>query len=126
MSEKEYLNEWIQKAEKDLKTVGILQDYPDMTEIICFHCQQAAEKYLKVLLLSHDEEITKTHNIDYLLSLCTKFDDEFISYIGSPLPDYAVNIRYPDLKYIPTAEETNDAIKLTNEIIELVKANLKK
>jgi hypothetical protein len=32
-------------------------------EIICFHCQQSAEKYLKAFLFSNDIEPDKTHNL---------------------------------------------------------------
>lgn len=40
-----------------------LEKEEDITEIVCFHCQQAVEKYLKALLLSNNEDIQKTHNI---------------------------------------------------------------
>ena len=48
MTNDEYIREWIAKADKDIKTVEIMRDIKDVTEIVCFHCQQATEKYLKV------------------------------------------------------------------------------
>lgn len=121
MTNEEYVQEWLNKAEKDIKTVEIMKEFEDLTEIICFHCQQAVEKYLKALLIKNNEEITKTHNIDYLLNKCLQFDKEFEKYLGTALSEYAVDTRYPDIRYIPTKEETEEAIQLMTNIIELVK-----
>lgn len=97
-----------------------MKEYEDVTEIVCFHCQQAAEKYLKALLIYKEvEKIPKTHNIDLLLNLCTKYDKDFIIYTGTELTTYAVNLRYPDTLYIPNKEQMNEAINITNEIIKL-------
>lgn len=63
MSDEKYIQEWINKANKDIKAVEKLEKEEDITEIVCFHCQQAVEKYLKALLLSNNEDIQKTHNI---------------------------------------------------------------
>ena len=40
-------------------------------------------------------------------------------YIGNQLSDYAVDLRYPDTKYIPTQEETQEVIELMYKIIEI-------
>lgn len=120
MTNEEYIQEWINKAQKDIKTVEIMKEYEDMAEIICFHCQQAVEKYLKALLIKNDEEITKTHNIDYLLNKCIKYNNEFAEFLGTPLSEYAVDTRYPDIRYIPSKEEMEEAIKYMNDIISIV------
>jgi len=102
-----------------------MKEYEDVTEIVCFHCQQAAEKYLKALLIYNKvESVPKTHNIDLLLNLCTKYDKDFIIYTGTELTTYAVDLRYPDVLYIPDKEEMNKAIKITNEIIKLCNKNM--
>ena len=59
MSDEQYINEWIEKANKDIKAVEKLKDDNEITEIICFHCQQAVEKYLKALLILKGEDIQK-------------------------------------------------------------------
>ncbi len=44
--------EWFGKAERDLLTADtMLGVSPAPTDVVCFHCQQAAEKYLKGFLL---------------------------------------------------------------------------
>lgn len=46
--------ELVRKAELDYLTVQQL-DLPVLAEIICFHCQQCAEKYLKALISFHGD-----------------------------------------------------------------------
>lgn len=121
MTNDEYIREWIAKADKDIKTVEIMRDIKDVTEIVCFHCQQATEKYLKVLLIKNNIDFPKTHNIDFLLKQCMEINNDFIKFMGNSLSEYAVDVRYPDVRYIPTEEETIQAINLMYEIIELVK-----
>lgn len=102
-----------------------MKEYDDVTEIVCFHCQQAVEKYLKALLILNKEpNIPKTHNIDLLLNLCAKYDKEFLNFTGSELTTYAVDLRYPDILYIPNKKQMNEAIEISNRIIELCKKNI--
>jgi len=125
MSDEKYIKDWLDKANKDKMAAEKLSNEEEMTEIVCFHCQQAVEKYLKALLIYNDEEISKTHNIDFLLNKCKLYSSDLENYIGNPLSDYAVDLRYPDARYIPTMEETKEAINLMNEIIEVVKKIVK-
>ena len=56
----EYTNQWIIKAEHDLKTVEHELTLPEnevVRDVVCFHCQQAVEKYLKAFLIYHKQEI---------------------------------------------------------------------
>ena len=40
--------EWFDKAERDLLTAEtMLAVSPAPTDVVCFHCQQTAEKYLR-------------------------------------------------------------------------------
>ncbi|PWR71396.1 HEPN domain-containing protein [Methanospirillum lacunae] len=48
---------WCLKAENDLKNACHEVEHEDPAlDTVCFHAQQAAEKYLKVFLLFHDCE----------------------------------------------------------------------
>ena len=98
MSNLNIAQEWFDIAEKDLlsaKFLGNMQPIP--IEIICYHCQQAAEKYLKGFLAHNKHEIVKTHDLIILNKLCMKFDSEFRNLHEQclRLTDYGVNIRYP-------------------------------
>jgi HEPN domain-containing protein len=46
------VQEWIRFAEMDLNSANILSNhYPQPVEIICYHCQQSAEKILKAFAI---------------------------------------------------------------------------
>lgn len=65
---------------------------------MAFHCQQAAEKYLKAFLVRHGVEFPKTHNIAALLDLLSRVAPEMAGSLGEAavLTPYGVDIRYPD------------------------------
>jgi HEPN domain-containing protein len=45
-NEKDNLSEWFRKADHDLTSAHKLIEDADILDNVCFHCQQAAEKYL--------------------------------------------------------------------------------
>lgn len=47
------VGEWIKKADLDFKTVVRLSAEGEFRDVVGFHAQQAAEKYLKALLTRH-------------------------------------------------------------------------
>ena len=62
--------EWVRKAESDLTGASQLAGTkPRQNDLICFHCQQAAEKYLKAVLQELGLKIPHTHDLDDLLDL---------------------------------------------------------
>ena len=72
---------------------------PKPLEIICFHCQQAIEKYLKgYLIFQSGEAPLKTHNLVELCALCQEYDEAFgnLKAVCAMLTMYAVQTRYPD------------------------------
>ncbi len=63
------MTEWVKKADLDLKTAVRLSTESEFRDVVCFHSQQAVEKYLKALLTRHQIEFPKTHIIRRLLIL---------------------------------------------------------
>jgi HEPN domain-containing protein len=62
--ERNYLEQWLKKAEHDLLAARVILDYqPIILDISCFHCQQAVEKYLKTFLIFHKRRISLKHII---------------------------------------------------------------
>ncbi len=60
--------EWIEKAEEDLRAAElVIGSKPPLHDIVCFHCQQSAEKYLKALLEELNIYVGKTHDLEKLL-----------------------------------------------------------
>ena len=94
----EFTREWLQKAEGDFKTAAhLLQSGTDFLDGATFHSQQAAEKYLKALLVWHQIEFPKTHDIEALLKLAGKADDKIPEILreAAILTPYGVDYRYP-------------------------------
>lgn len=123
----ELVNRWIIKAEHDLKIAKdeIITNEP-ATDGVCFHAQQCAEKYLKAYLVYNDIEIIKTlktHNIEVLLIACKEVDDSFkylIEINAHELTDYSIEARYPDDFYLPSTEESNQAIETAEKVREFI------
>jgi len=90
--------EWIQIADDDLYSAKILNEsFRKPYEIICYHCAQAAEKYLKGYLAYNDIIPQKTHNLLFLLEICIEKDNGFdiIRTECGLLNRFTNEIRYP-------------------------------
>ncbi len=118
---------WLEKADKDLLSAEreLSFDVP-ITETVCFHCQQAVEKYLKAFLVHHQIYFPQTHKIIELLELCGSKDPSFQNELkeADNLTDYAVEVRYPDIEEEPSLEEAKDAIQTAKQVCEFVKRKL--
>lgn len=98
MDNKDVAKEWFRVADTDLASAEFLQGMrPIPMEIICYHCQQAAEKRLKGFLAFKGEVIERIHDLVRLNKMCRKYEKDFeaIEEDCLMLTDYAVNIRYP-------------------------------
>lgn len=94
----EQAQEWQRFAAMDLNSAEYLINmYPVPLEIICYHCQQSAEKYLKGYLVLYGINPPKIHDLDELCKLCSKFSDTFkeIEDQCSDLTAYGIQPRYP-------------------------------
>ena len=98
MDKKDAAKEWFAIAESDLSSAAFLQKMrPTPVEIICYHCQQSAEKYLKGFLSLKEADIQKTHDLVLLNKVCQKYEEDFKTIEDEclVLTDYSVNVRYP-------------------------------
>jgi HEPN domain-containing protein len=98
---------WAQKAENDLRTISILLDHKDAPlEIICFHAQQAAEKYLKGFLVARSSTVPKIHDLPSLLAECAHYDAGFkrLEDDCRRLNAYGVAPRYPESDPVTDAQ----------------------
>jgi HEPN domain-containing protein len=124
MSEKiDIVKQWIEKADHDLGTAQVTYLYlPKYRDTIAFHCQQAAEKYLKGFLLFLDISFSRQHSLNYLLGLLSQkieIPDELFDN-ASELEDFAVDIRYPDTTVELSDEEIQQAFKVAKLIRSFV------
>ena len=98
MDNKDVAKEWFKVAETDFASAEFLQGMrPIPIEVICYHCQQSAEKHLKGFLALEGEAIEKIHDLVRLNKMCRKYakDFETVEEDCLMLTDFAVNVRYP-------------------------------
>ncbi|OHD53972.1 MAG: hypothetical protein A2Y33_12440 [Spirochaetes bacterium GWF1_51_8] len=123
----ENVSQWMLKAYHDLLLARHELERPSdemVTEGVCFHCQQCAEKALKAFLVSKHSEISRTHDLEFLLMQCIQIDKTFETIDTGKLSDYAVEIRYPDDFYIPEIAEAKEAYSDASIIYEFVSEKL--
>jgi HEPN domain-containing protein len=93
------LDEWVEKAEGDYRGAVALnrrrkQPLPDL---VCYHCQQSAEKYLKAYLVMQGVTPPRTHNLLDLLADCEIYDSTLSSQfpLVVSLDPFSVQFHYP-------------------------------
>ena len=90
---------------------------------ICFHAQQATEKYLKAFLEYHGQAAPKSHDLSKLITRCSEVDnslDNLLPLAGS-LQEFAVDIRYSSSKELADKkcpEAWNAMLTITNALKE--------
>jgi HEPN domain-containing protein len=95
---KKSTGEWVRKAEADrVVAQKCSRNATPLHDIVCFHCQQSAEKYLKGLLEEQGLLIPKTHDLDQLLTLLLPHHSSLRALRRGLtfLTNFAVGVRYP-------------------------------
>lgn len=123
----EFVKNWLIKANEDIAVVDELMrsDLSAFTSSICFHSQQAVEKFLKAFLAYKDVDFSKTHDVDYLLSLCINIENAGFSNVDlKSLAEFAVSVRYPDDFFVPSESEAKEYRDIAVEIKILVESKI--
>jgi HEPN domain-containing protein len=94
---RQLVSEWLRKADLDLLTVDRLCSEDPFRDVVAFHAQQAAEKYLKALLTRHQIEFPKTHELRRLLELLAGVEPQLAASLTDIkwLEPFGVEVRYP-------------------------------
>jgi len=110
----------VQRAQGDLRAAEILATELPATAL--FHCQQAAEKYLKAYLTWNQTAFRKTHELQELAAACAVIDPALQSALdpAMALSKYAWQFRYPGAPYEPDAQEA----ALGRALAEQVRADI--
>ena len=73
---------WLRKARHDIETARRAVNHAEpITDTAVYHCQQAAEKTLKAVLIHYGEPVFKTHDLVALLTKCANSDQTFTQWI---------------------------------------------
>ncbi len=98
MDKNSIVKSWCEFAKDDLTAAKhLLGLHPLRLEIICYHCQQSAEKALKAFLVHKDLDPPRTHDLRLLRRMCGQLADGFdgIEEACVRLTAYGVQPRYP-------------------------------
>ena len=91
--------EWVQKAEADRRVSQreLRVKRGASHDIICFHAQQCAEKYLKAVLHESGVSFPKSHDLEALIGLILPKCPQFGAHLPGAkiLTTHAVEVRYP-------------------------------
>lgn len=128
MADVKIIQEWLHKADDDFDFAGSIIGDSTFYSQICFHFQQAAEKYLKAVIVADDLEFQKIHDLLILLKNCIKSRPELSSLMSNckVLNRYYIDTIYP--VHWPTnysKKTAFEAMAAAEAIRDAVKACLK-
>ena len=121
------LRDWIEKADHDLGTAIVINQYiPEYSDTLAFHCQQATEKYIKCMLEMHTISFRRSHDLRYLLDFLDEAIpiDKELYESTMKLNAFGVEIRYPDIKIELTTKDREEAIQITKDFREFLKLHI--
>jgi HEPN domain-containing protein len=124
MLDPDEVKEWLVKAEQDYQGalhLARLRKKP-LPDLVCFHCQQAAEKYLKALLIMHEKPFPKSHDLLLLFDLVLEKHSRLVMYRGyfEILNPFSVQFRYPGEQ--SSAEDVTAALRAIKELRKILLA----
>jgi HEPN domain-containing protein len=119
-------DEWVAKAEADYRAAVALnrRRKEPLPDIVCYHCQQSAEKYLKAYLIANGVSPPHIHDLIQLLNLCALHDATLATRLPlvQTLNPYGVLIRYPGMS--ATEAEAKDAVNAMRRLRSLLRRKL--
>jgi HEPN domain-containing protein len=125
----DFVQQWIGKAQKDLRAAEILLRGEDLGDYdsVGFHAQQAAEKFMKAVLVRHQVEFPKTHDIALIRRLIAQVNQSLSARLapGDVLTSYAVDFRYPGDSPPLTKDGGTQALQLAQQVGDVVLDHLK-
>jgi HEPN domain-containing protein len=128
MDKTEEFQPWLDIAAQDLDTAIYLEAnmHPSPDEIICFLCQQSAEKHLKAFLVINNIEPPRIHDLIKLLSSCNDINSSFseLRIKCVVLNQYGVMPRYPNELQI-TEADVRVALQYARDIKDFIVKVLK-
>jgi HEPN domain-containing protein len=120
------LAERINKAEADYQSAVALhrRRKAPLPDIVCYHGQQCAEKYLKAYLIAQGNTPPRIHDLEELLNLCVLYDATLTTRLPlvQVLNPYAVLIRYPGMT--ATVAEAKEAVHAMRRLRTILRRKL--
>ena len=113
---------WLERAIEDIESAKVLADR-DLYGTASYHTQQCAEKTFKAFLAFKEQEIRRTHDLVFLVRLCSKIENSFIKLEeqAENLKQYNIRGRYPDDYIELDSDDIQELIRDAEDILSFVK-----
>lgn len=124
----EYVKSWFMRADDDLKLIEVLlKEKTPLPNPICFHAQQAGEKYLKGFLAYNDLHVRKIHALEILIEDCINANQSLEELRSSTnfLDQFYIESRYPDNYIEFSLEQAKEGYESAKRIKEFVLSKIK-
>lgn len=120
---RELVEQWLARAEEDLRVAETLTSGQEpLWASAAFHAQQAAEKFLKAVLVHHQIGFPKTHDLVVLLERVAEVNASLAESLGdaAALNPFGVESRYPG-DYPPvTREDARRAVEIASWVRQAI------
>ena len=119
---------WLSKSAGDLRMSRAAAEVEDpLWDQSCFHSQQAAEKALKALLVSLDQDVPRTHDLVFIVETIAELlpDANTLLEDAAALVQYGVAPRYPSFLAPETEEDAREAMKRATAICGWIHSHLR-
>ncbi|HFA47978.1 MAG TPA: HEPN domain-containing protein [Bacteroidetes bacterium] len=107
-------SDWLLKADRDFGLASHAHKHAlECPDLICYHCQQAAEKCLKALAIHFGLPLRRTHDLENLLDLLAPSEPSIAAPFYDQariLNDYGILIRYPGPSGDPSENDVLEAL----------------
>jgi HEPN domain-containing protein len=112
--------DWLRYALSDLAVSEGPAAPNVLTETLCYHAQQAAEKCLKAVLVNCGTDPPRTHDIALLVTAVRDAGIDWPSELdcAADLTQYAVRSRYPGWPRPPSEADRQQAVAVARKVLE--------
>ncbi len=123
----EYVATTFRLADDDIHMATVLLQDGGSPNGVCFHAQQAAEKFLKGFIASHGENIGKVHDLKVLAIRCREIEPELIKINDDAvyLNRFYTETRYAEDYHAFSIVEAKEALAAALRIKEFVLGKIK-
>jgi HEPN domain-containing protein/predicted nucleotidyltransferase len=123
------IDDWLARAHEDLRVIDNILAAGEQAGWtgVCFHGQQLAEKYLKVLFIRRRMRPPRTHDLAILVRELRDLEYDLPEFAAecNLLKPYAIDVRYPEDVPIPDEATGRMALVATRAIVDAVKERMK-
>lgn len=114
---------WMRFAEGHLAFAHSQSEESILTELLCFHAQQAAEKAIKSVLVHFNIQVPRTHSIENVIDKASRvIDVPTHVHEAANLTPYANATRYPGNYEPRTRTDLMDAINKAEKVVSWAKS----